>query len=100
MSYKTLLSGQIFTFDSVKEVLAKANEEKSGDVLAGMIAALLGQKHLRQTEDNTPELAAAAVCFHGLAGDLCARKFGEYAMLPSDLIEALSEILREWTEES
>ena len=34
MSYKTLLSGQIFTFDSVKEVLAKANEEKSGDVLA------------------------------------------------------------------
>ena len=30
MSYKTLLSGQIFTFDSVKEVLAKANEEKSG----------------------------------------------------------------------
>ena len=70
----------------------------SGDVLAGMIAALLGQKHLRQTEDNTPELAAAAVCFHGLAGDLCARKFGEYAMLPSDLIDALPEILRKWTE--
>ena len=70
----------------------------SGDVLAGMIAALLGQKHLRQTEDNTPELAAAAVCFHGLAGDLCARKFGEYAMLPSDLIAALPEILRKWTE--
>ncbi len=38
MSYKTLLSGQIFTFDSVKEVLAKANEEKSGDVLAGIAA--------------------------------------------------------------
>ena len=34
MSYKTLLSGQSFTFDSVKEVLAKANEEKSGDILA------------------------------------------------------------------
>ena len=71
----------------------------SGDVLAGMTAALLGQKPLRQERDNTPELAAAAVCFHGLAGDLCARKFGEYAMLPSDLIEALPEILREWTEE-
>lgn len=38
MSYKTLLSGQYFTFDSVKEVLAKANEEKSGDVLAGIAA--------------------------------------------------------------
>ena len=54
----------------------------SGDVLAGMIAALLGQKHL---EDSIPELAAAAVFFHGLAGDLCARKLGEYAMLPTDL---------------
>lgn len=71
----------------------------SGDVLAGMTAALLGQKHLRQERDNTPELAAAAVCFHGLAGDLCARKFGEYAMLPSDLIDTLPEILRKWTEE-
>ncbi len=38
MGYKTLLSGQIFTFDSVKEVLAKANEEKSGDILAGVAA--------------------------------------------------------------
>ena len=38
MSYKTLLSGQVFTFDSVKEVLAKANEEKSGDILAGIAA--------------------------------------------------------------
>ena len=36
--YKTLLSGQYFTFDSVKEVLAKANEEKSGDILAGVAA--------------------------------------------------------------
>ena len=36
--YKTLLSGQNFTFDSVKEVLAKANEEKSGDILAGVAA--------------------------------------------------------------
>ena len=34
MAYKTLLGGQIFTFDSVKEVMAKANEEKSGDILA------------------------------------------------------------------
>ena len=71
----------------------------SGDVLAGMIAALLGQKHLRQERGNTAELVTAAVCFHGLTGDLCARKFGEYAMLPSDLIEALPEVLKEWTEE-
>lgn len=38
MGYKTILSGQTFTFDSVKEVLAKAGEHKSGDVLAGVAA--------------------------------------------------------------
>ncbi len=38
MSYRVLLSGQHFVFDSVKEVLAKANEEKSGDILAGVAA--------------------------------------------------------------
>ncbi|MEY8403676.1 NAD(P)H-hydrate dehydratase [Oscillospiraceae bacterium 44-34] len=72
----------------------------SGDVLAGMIAGLLGQKHLRrESRDNTPELVQAAVCLHGLTGDQCAKKFGEYAMLPTDLIETLPEILRRWTEE-
>ena len=39
MAYKTLLGGQIFTFESVKEVMAKANEEKSGDILAGVAAS-------------------------------------------------------------
>ena len=39
MGYKTLLSGQVFNFDSVKEVLAKANEEKSGDILAKVAAS-------------------------------------------------------------
>lgn len=73
----------------------------SGDVLAGMTAALLGQKHLRrESGDSTLELVQAAVCLHGLTGDQCAKKFGEYAMLPTDLIEALPQILREWTEES
>lgn len=38
MGYRTMLSGQMFTFDSVTEVLAKANEEKSGDILAGIAA--------------------------------------------------------------
>ena len=39
MGYRTTLSSQIFEFDSVKEVLAKAGEYKSGDVLAGVAAA-------------------------------------------------------------
>ncbi len=38
MNLKTTLAGKVFSFRSVKEVLAKANEEKSGDVLAGVAA--------------------------------------------------------------
>ena len=39
MAYSTVLGGKKFTFNSVKEVLAKANEEKSGDILAGVAAS-------------------------------------------------------------
>lgn len=39
MRLKTILAGQTFSFSSVKEVLAKANEEKSGDILAGVAAS-------------------------------------------------------------
>lgn len=38
MRLSTVLAGKSFSFHSVKEVLAKANEEKSGDVLAGIAA--------------------------------------------------------------
>lgn len=39
MKLCTVLSGKAFSFKSIKEVLAKANERKSGDVLAGIAAA-------------------------------------------------------------
>lgn len=38
MNLKTRLCGENYSFKSVKEVLAKANELKSGDVLAGIAA--------------------------------------------------------------
>jgi ethanolamine ammonia-lyase large subunit len=38
MNLKTHLFGQTYTFKSVKDVLAKANEIKSGDILAGIAA--------------------------------------------------------------
>ena len=38
MAYRINLSGQSFVVDDVKTVLARANEEKSGDVLAGVAA--------------------------------------------------------------
>ena len=38
MKLSTTLAGKTFSFRSVKDVLAKANEEKSGDILAGIAA--------------------------------------------------------------
>ena len=59
----------------------------SGDVLAGMVTAFLGQGLAPM------DAACAAVYLHGAAGDLCAREMGQYAMLPTDMIEALCRLL-------
>ena len=59
----------------------------SGDVLAGLMTALLGQGI------DPFDAASAAVWLHGRAGDLCAERLGQYAMLPSDMITALPRIL-------
>ncbi|MBR4308342.1 MAG: NAD(P)H-hydrate dehydratase [Oscillospiraceae bacterium] len=59
----------------------------SGDVLAGIIASLLGQ-------GLPPTKAAAAACYlHGAAGDLCAEEMGQAGMLPTDLIQRLPRLL-------
>ena len=60
-----------------------------------MITALWGQKHLVGQYTDLSELAAWAVWFHGKAGDKCAQKFGEYAMLPSDLLDTIPQVLLE-----
>ena len=59
----------------------------SGDVLAGILAALLGQ--------GIPplEAAAAAAWLHGTSGDRAAGRLGQYAMGPLDLLEALPRLL-------
>lgn len=84
--------GAVWVNDTGNPGMAKGG---SGDVLAGMIAALLGQKHLGETGASPAKLVAMAVWYHGLAGDRCAEKFGEYAMLPTDLIEMLPEVLKD-----
>ncbi len=61
----------------------------SGDVLAGMIGALLAQ-------GQTPEKAAeTAVWIHGRAGDCCAQRLSQTAMLPTDLLDTLPQIFLE-----
>jgi NAD(P)H-hydrate epimerase len=61
----------------------------SGDVLSGMIGALLGQ-------GQTPSLAAQiAVYTHGLAGDLAAIRLGERSLMAGDLVEALPQAFQQ-----
>lgn len=44
MNLKTKVFGRMYQFDNVKEVLAKANEEKSGDILAGVAATTSAER--------------------------------------------------------
>lgn len=60
----------------------------SGDVLAGVIVSLLGQKLAPL------EAAAAAAWLHGAAGDICAEEIGQYGMLPSDMVQVLPRLLK------
>lgn len=60
----------------------------SGDVLAGIITALLGQ-------GIAPlEAAACGAWLHGAAGDLCAKELGQYGMLPTDMLLRLPRLLK------
>ena len=62
----------------------------SGDVLAGMTAALLACKL------PAFDAASCAVCLHGAAADRAAERHGESGMLPQDLFPALGELFAEW----
>lgn len=54
----------------------------SGDVLTGLMAAMLCQLPFR-------DAVRAAVYLHGLAGDIAAAELGEYGMTPTDIIASL-----------
>lgn len=61
----------------------------SGDVLAGMISAFVAQKLDLFTSCTN------GVYLHGLAGDLCAKKLSQTAMLPTDIIDELPRVFLE-----
>ncbi len=92
MKLKTTLLGKTYTFQSVKEVLAKANEEKTGDRLAGLAA------------ENAQERVAAKVVLSALTlGDLRENPAVAYEtdevtrIIQDDVNTPTYEKIRNWT---
>lgn len=57
----------------------------SGDVLTGVITALMGQGL------SNFDAAVLGVYIHGLAGDIAAEKVGQVSLIATDIIDALGE---------
>jgi len=57
----------------------------SGDVLTGVITALIGQGL------SNFNAAVLGVYIHGLAGDIAAKKIGQVSLIATDIAEALSD---------
>ena len=60
----------------------------SGDVLAGVIGALMGQKL------SPWDAACLAVEVHGRAGDLAVKEVGEVSLMATDILDALPRAFR------
>ncbi len=66
----------------------------SGDVLDGIITALLGFGL------STFDATVCGAYIHGKVGDLCADELGEYSMTPTDMISKLPSALKKYTKET
>lgn len=79
--------GTIFKNTTGNSGMAKGG---SGDVLTGMITALLAQ-------GIAPEKAVpAAVWLHGRAGDIAAERLGKYSMTPTDMLGFIPEAMKDY----
>ena len=61
----------------------------SGDVLSGIIGGLLAQGM------EPYEAAKLAVYLHGLSGDVMAEQKSRYGLVASDLLDGLTQVLKE-----
>lgn len=82
-----LADGEVYINSTGNSGLATGG---SGDVLAGLIAGLIGQ--------GIPieQAAPTGVYIHGLLADRLAPEMGERAMLPRDLLEIMPEVMSEF----
>lgn len=92
MRLKTVILGKTYQFKDVKEVLAKANEEKSGDILAGVAAS-----------SGTERIAAKEVLSNFLVSDLRENPVVPYEqddvtrIIQDAVSEPIYNKIRNWT---
>ena len=92
MKLKTTLLGKTYVFRDVKQVLAKANEEKTGDKLAGLAA-----------ESNQERIAAKVVLSALTLGELRENPAVPYEqdevtrIIQDDVNQAVYDKIRGWT---
>ena len=92
MKLKTTLLGKTYQFSSLKEVLAKANEEKTGDKLAGLAA-----------ETAQERIAAKVVLSAVTLSDLRSNPAVPYEedevtrIIQDDVNESVYQKIRNWT---
>ena len=92
MVLKTKLFGKVYEFQSLREVMAKANEEKSGDALAGIAASC-----------NEERVAAKAVLAGLTLSDLRENPAVPYEedevtrIIQDDINETIYNSIRSWT---
>ena len=92
MKLRTTLLGKTYTFKDLKEVLAKANEEKTGDKLAGLAA-----------ETAQERVAAKVVLSAVTLGDLRENPAVPYEedevtrIIQDDVNEKVYAKIRNWT---
>lgn len=66
----------------------------SGDVLCGIIAALIAQGM------DAYEASCLGVYIHGLAGDLAAHEKSSYSMMASDIIESIGKVINKYLQDN
>lgn len=78
-------NGDIYFNSTGNAALAKAG---SGDVLTGMIAAILAQGY------SCKQSAMAATFIHGKCGDIASNQLHQYAVLATELIDQIPVVLK------
>lgn len=63
----------------------------TGDILTGMVAAMLAQEKRAQDPRTALRAVCAAVYLHGFAGDLMREIVGEHSLVATDLLRGLPD---------